>query len=33
MKWKNLKDSLNSLSEKQLDEELVIAERTDGIIK
>lgn len=30
MKWKNLKESLNNLTEVQLDEEIVIAERTDG---
>jgi len=30
MKWKNLKDSLNNLTEEQLNEEVVISERTDG---
>ena len=29
MKWKTLKDSLNSLTEEQLNEEALIAERTD----
>ena len=30
MKWKNLKDLLNNLTEEQLNEEVIVAERTDG---
>jgi len=30
MKWKNLKESLNNLTQEQLEEDVIVAERTDG---